>query len=260
MMIKFGTLLQNLSPASSPLSTVGLKKLQRGFTLLELSFVVGLVSILVGGFTVYQNTSNAKATKLYTDVMTVKDSVLRYASDTGMYPSLLFLNRSPSSLLSGPHGAQLTSLQNMSPHLDTWGGPYLQSVPLATVAPTPVPGAIPLEFQMIMHPKVDAAIRTALRSNDDSGFDRWILGVTDLYIQTTNVQKDVAYKFMTKCDPQWIEGAPNNISTCAIRPVVEQILVIPGNFFNPPVYNYVPNGLYTLYVPVNAQLPAALGG
>jgi len=94
-----------------------LSKRQKGFTLLELGFVVGLISIIVGGFAVYQNTDNAKATRAYADMTMLKDGVQRFQADTGMLP--FSMTQLVDQNGDSPFGAGRYAFG------DKWSGPYI---------------------------------------------------------------------------------------------------------------------------------------
>lgn len=98
-------------------------KKQKGFTLMELAVVLGIIavlaSVIVGSF----SGDSSKATKLLADMTAIGDSVNRAKMELGGIPSRL-------SVLWTRADATAGNMYNGLAATTTWGGPYIERQPV----------------------------------------------------------------------------------------------------------------------------------
>jgi len=190
-------------------------KRQKGFTLLELGFVVGLISIIVGGFAVYQSTDNAKATRAYADLMTIKDAALRFQADTGANTIRLDHLWSMNSMLMPGHAYSQNAISN-------WAGPYMNPTTIRPGSQFPlnegdedVVGYVKLspasEINVVYKHEDDDELITAVHSSGRGNFQ----ALKDSMLHLSHVPEGVAKLMLAKCDSSSnieISGGMNHVN------------------------------------------------
>jgi prepilin-type N-terminal cleavage/methylation domain-containing protein len=103
----------------------GRNALQRGFTLVEIMVVIGIMAILSAVVMMTASTDSSKATALFASMTTTSDSLERMKMDVGCYPtdmSALWVraNASAANMWCGQDGTS------------AWDGAYLKTAPFDT--------------------------------------------------------------------------------------------------------------------------------
>lgn len=96
---------------------------QRGFTLMELMVIVGILGVIAAFAMSTADTSSSKATRLYNDMSTTKGALLRAKMDMGAFPTNLTAlwvkaNASSANMYGGLNGTT------------SWNGAYMESQPV----------------------------------------------------------------------------------------------------------------------------------
>ena len=111
---RLNTTMQNLSKSI----------IQRGFSLIEMVVVLSIIAVLAGLITTQFSGESAKATRILSDVETIKKAALRYHFDTGRHPRCVESLWRRNGACNG--GAGLVS----------WAGPYMDKLKTSPVSPT----------------------------------------------------------------------------------------------------------------------------
>ena len=99
----------------------------KGFTLMEMLLVLGIIALLVGmgTFMMVDVLGDAEEGKAKADIQTLRANLIRYKTKGGLYPTteqgLDSLVTKPSD---GPQPRSYKSLMQKEALLDPWGNPY----------------------------------------------------------------------------------------------------------------------------------------
>lgn len=154
-------------------------KKQRGMTLIELMVVVGIIGVIAAIFAGTADTSNSKATRLYSDMTTIKNASLRAKMDMGAIPSNLTAlwtrtNATSANMFGGTNGTT------------SWGGPYMEQQTVNSsnaVIDSAVSDAVTITIN-----------REAAAAATNGGNYTWVY-----YLRASNVPNAIIRKALKQC-------------------------------------------------------------
>lgn len=152
---------------------------QRGFTLIELMVIVGVLGVIAAFFTSMADTSSSKATRLYNDMSTTKGALLRAKMDMGAFPTNLTAlwvkaNASSANMYGGLNGTT------------SWNGAYMES--------QPVDSSNAIKIVAIADTTTFNIGREAASAATNGGNYTWVY-----YLRATSVPNTIIYKFLKQC-------------------------------------------------------------
>ncbi len=154
-------------------------KKQRGMTLIELMVVVGIIGVIAAIFAGTADTSNSKATRLYSDMTTIKNASLRAKMDMGAIPSNLTAlwtrtNATSANMFGGTNGTT------------SWSGPYMEQQTVNSsnaVIDSAVSDAVTITIN-----------REAAAAATNGGNYSWVY-----YLRASNVPNAIIRKALKQC-------------------------------------------------------------
>ncbi len=152
---------------------------QRGFTLIELMVIVGILGVIAAFAMSIADTSSTKATRLYNDMSTTKGALLRAKMDMGAFPTNLTAlwvkaNASSANMYGGLNGTT------------SWNGAYMES--------QPVDSSNAVKMVAIADTTTFNINREAASAATNGGNYTWVY-----YLRATNVPNPIIYKFLKQC-------------------------------------------------------------
>ena len=175
---------------------------KRGFTLIEVIVVAGIIAILAGILVpmIFNQIDESRKTRALADCKSIQTAIMTFRKDTGVWPNRTNPTTANISMLSGggtaipdadlgPLGFDVTTRQMYSDHLKTdnnlaygasWKGPYLNKVEADPWGNAYITNALnfndnPATPVWILSAGPDGILQTATNGNNLSGDDVGIL-------------------------------------------------------------------------------------